>query len=287
MIRFILFFLCLFGTAHLQPSLLTKDSRPTQELQELLEFLGMDSGGDLQQIVSITQQKWVQLGKERWEYEPVDEEKKPLLLPYFKNLGMVNAIDARQIHYDYALIHGALHSTVQKRIAHLVTQFNRGVRFKQVVLLTGQRLLDPKTSEKDLPFQTEAEMMLWVWENFDMPQELKKIPYLLIDATAGNKARPNTADTLAAWLKTNPKPGSCLLVSSQPFCGYQDCVAKTILPPSFVTETIGKESAPGVTVAVYLDNLGRWLYQEINCRGLWTSPTKKSISFAMEKQSGP
>ena len=229
--------------------------------------MGIEHHDDLQNIVSVTQKKWVQLGKERWEYQPFNEEQKPLLLPYFKNLGMVDATHAQQAEYDYALVHGGFYTSVQKRIAYLVTEFNRGVRFKQVVLLTGQRLFDPQTAEKDLPFQTEAEMMLSVWKNFSMPEEMKKIPYLLVDAPGkkrkdGSWARPNTADTLIEWMKTSPKPGSCLLISSQPFCGYQDSIARTMIPASFSIETIGPEASQGVLVAVYLDNLGRWLYQE-------------------------
>jgi hypothetical protein len=161
----------------------------------------------------------------------------------------------------------------------LVSQFNRGVRFKQVVLLTGQRLLDSKTSEKDLPFQTEAEMMLSVWEKFPMPEEMRKIPCLLVDAPGKCKgdgicARPNTSDTLIAWLKMNPGPGRCLFISSQPFCGYQDSLARTNIPSSFAIETIGPQASQGVSVAVYLDNLGRWLYTEANRRGIaiGTSP---------------
>src|SRR5262249_341267 len=154
-----------------------------------------------------------------------------------------------------------------KRIDHLITQFRRGVHFNQVILLTGQRFLDPKAEEQYSPFKTEAEMVLFLWEKTQMPEEMRKIPCLLIDAPKqkkndGSWTRNNTKDTVIEWLKTNPSPGRCLFISSQPFLGYQDSVVRTVIPSTFSTETIGSQADPDLPVAVFLDNLARWLYQE-------------------------
>jgi len=70
--------------------------------------------------------------------------------------------------------------------------------------------------------------------------------------------RPNTASTFKLWLQSQPKPGSCLAISHQPFIGYQDAVAHNTLPHGFTVETIGKP-AP-VNVLVHLDTIARWLY---------------------------
>ena len=78
----------------------------------------------------------------------------------------------------------------------------------------------------------------------------------------GTISRANTEDTLRHWLTTDPIPGTCLAVSSQPFVGYQHSVARTVLPVNFEIETVGDISAEDEPLAVYLDTVARWLYQE-------------------------
>ena len=109
--------------------------------------------------------------------------------------------------------------------------------------------------------------MLHLWENAQIPEKMRQIPYLLIDAPRQEKAdgtstRPNTKDTLIEWLKKNPAPGKCLFISNQPFSGYQDSIARTVIPPTFSIETIGVEANQKLGIAIFLDNLARWIYQE-------------------------
>ena len=254
----------LFSQEHFAQSVLTEQHAPTSSLYLLLESLGVTTGGDLQSIVESTQNHWLQKGKERWEFVPLEEDKKELLLPIFKELRMVDTVNASCNTYDYALIYGATYFSVLKRIKHLIAQFHRGVRFKQVILLTGQRDLNP--NENQFPVQTETEMMLALWETTPMPESMRSLPYLLIDTPKQKKnglwMRPTTKDTLIEWLKTNPVPGTCLFVSNQPYSGYQESVARSVLPATFSIETIGVSADPKLPVAIYLDNLARWLYEE-------------------------
>ena len=79
----------------------------------------------------------------------------------------------------------------------------------------------------------------------------------------GLAIRPNTGDTIIAWLKHNPKPGEILAISSQPYVQYQDAVLKTLIPHGFSTETIGPATVgDSEAIAVNLDNVARILYQE-------------------------
>ena len=239
---------------------------PSTALEKLLNVLDVSHGPDLQSIVDATQQRWLQKDKERWEFEKRDEDKKDLLIPIFKELGMIDTVDASCTMYDYAFVYGATYGSVVARIEHLVSQYKRGVRFKQVVLLTGQRHLGSYAAEKELPYPTETDMMLSLWKTMPIPASLRSLPLVLVDAPEqernGRLSRPTTKDTLVEWLKTNPTPGTCLFVSNQPFSGYQEAVAKCVLPSSFTIETIGRQADPKMPISVLLDNLARWLYQE-------------------------
>ncbi len=249
---------------------------PYPALEKLLNVLEVPHGPDLQSIVDATQTRWIQKDKERWEFEKRNEDKRDLLLPLFKELGMIDTVDASGTMYDYALVYGATYGSVVARIEHLVSQYKRGVRFSQVVLLTGQRQLGSFIGERGLPYKTETEMMLDLWKTMPMPESLRTLPYLLVDAPEqeknGQLVRPTTKDTLVEWLKTKPTPGTCLFVSNQPFSGYQEAVAKCALPSSFTIETIGRQADPKMPVAILLDNLARWLYQENERDKLAVSP---------------
>lgn len=256
-----------------QENLIESNAAPTTALKRLFFLLDIPQESNLNNLVSATQMRWIQTGKERWEFELIEEDKKEHLIPIFKQIGLYDEVPSSRAEYDYALIYGGFYSRVLNRIEYLISEYRRGVRFNTIVLLTGQRTLDPNTEEKQLPFQTETEMMLFCWKNAVMPEEMRKIPLQLVDAPKqlkidGSWVRPNTKDTLIEWLKTQPISGSCLCVSSQPFCGYQDSVAKTYFPSSFSIETIGMKSEQNLPISVYLDNLARWLYQEKIRRGV-------------------
>jgi hypothetical protein len=77
--------------------------------------------------------------------------------------------------------------------------------------------------------------------------------------------RPNTGDTIVAWLQSTPEPCNALFVSDQPFCGYQFAVVKGILPEAFRFDFVGQGVDPlshPAAAAVTLDSIARWIYQE-------------------------
>ncbi len=271
------------------PNVLDQYGNPSQPLLDLLSELKVKHDGTLKSIVVATQKEWLrEAGKERWEVEEKYPEKKDLLIQFFENFGFVNEINAKQNKYNYALLLGATLSRVRSRLAHLIDQWGKGVRFKKLIFLSGERPLDPKlenaaflldTNNKDLPFKkgwklkgnlpkTETVMMRLVFQQTEIPKEMNAVEVMFIDTPMkkgenGALRRPTTPDTVIEWLKTNPTEGTCLVISNQPYVSYQNSVLKTILPPEFKVETIGKQmDEKSKQISVLFDTLARFLYQE-------------------------
>lgn len=164
---------------------------------------------------------------------------------------------ATKKHYDYALVLGALHGSVEMRINHIVEEWNRGIRFDTIVFLTGQRPLHVEKEKEFLSLKDEAAMMVYVWETTNMPPELYEIPLTVVDAPPlPLRGRPTTESTVYAWLELSPNPGSILMVSSQPYIGYQMAVLSTLLP-LFEIEGVGQEGGRTLPISVLLDTIGK------------------------------
>ncbi|MBS0626405.1 MAG: hypothetical protein JSS32_10175 [Verrucomicrobia bacterium] len=236
----------------------TLEQKPA--LTELFTLFGTSSDKPLVQLKEETRALWMQAGKERWEFESRYEEEKEILWPLFAKLDLFDSILASRSHYDFALVHGALLSRVEDRLNFLISEWNRGVRFNQLVFLTGQRPLQPSELAKvGAPFETD--MVRWVYERADMPVEMRALPVTFVDASGQNGRRPCTEDTVRTWLSMKPIPGTCLCVSNQPYTCYQDGVIKRLLPDPFTVETIGPQTGSDPSVSILLDTLAKWLNQ--------------------------
>jgi hypothetical protein len=135
----------------------------------------------------------------------------------------------------------------------------KGVHVNQIVFLTGERdLLDSEKQQCGLSL--ESEMVQWAYIRSDLPKE---IHVLFVNAPkkqrAGVWGRPQTIDTVAAWLGTNPQPGTCLGISNQPYVQYQDAVMRSLLPDTFTVETAGPAVQGEPTVALILDTIAKHL----------------------------
>ena len=239
-------------------------------------------------------------GMERWhvtsEYTPEVAQK---VLQQFDQLGFFKEIEPTSRSYDYLVVLGATLSRVRTRIAYLKELWERGVRGKKVIFLSGDRPLEPfegldqlndreqtalpikkEWQEAIQPLPNEAAMMKAVWEQAVLPPELAALPLEVIDTPQqtwpdGTKQRPNTGDTVIHWMKTKPQPGSCLFISNQPYVGYQGAVLHRWMPASFTVETVGSASSPAKasSVGVLVDSLLRWLaFEAFHC-GLWDEKT--------------
>lgn len=255
----------------IQKSLLLVDisGHPTKPLLELLELFDVKHDGTLSSIVEATQKLWYQAGKERWEFEVRYPDKLDAAIPLLKKLGYIDEVSASRSHYKYALLLGGYTMRMQERIECLIKEWNRGVRFDQIVVLTGQRPLDSKTEGHIEGIETETQMLMHLFSNADLPNLLRSIPVLLVDVPMREK-RPTTLDTINAWMRFNPEAGSCLILANQPFVNYFDLVFRTYMPTDFDLECVGNrarvkdESALGCSL--FIDNLARCLYTELGSK---------------------
>lgn len=221
----------------------------------LASFLFCDTP-TLEQITKSSPQEWIQKG-DRWTFKDRFEDQRDEIYPVLDSMGMFETKWANEKHYDYALVLGALHGAVEMRIHHIVEEWKRGIRFDNVVFLTGQRPLHLEKEKEFLFLKNETAMMVHVWETTEMPPELRAIPLTIVDAPSlPLRGRPTTESTVYAWLELSPKPGSILMVSSQPYIRYQRAVLNTLIP-SFEIEGVGREGERTLPISILLDTLGK------------------------------
>ncbi len=266
-------------------NLLTSDGKPSQPLLELLNLLAIEHDDSLKNIVEITQKNWLRKpGAERWHMKDIYQEKHAKIFPLLDKIGVLKEIKPSKQSYDYLLFYGASLGRMQKRLS---TLWKHGVTFKAFIFFTGDRPLDLKIEPiKDLFYNkkhpvTEYEAGRALFSQAQTPLQLLNAPLyviteqhteipekdelkiIFVDTPMKGSQRPTTADTVTLWLKSNPKPGSCLVTSSQPYVGYQDTIASLLIPKTFDIETVGSSSIEQ-NIAVHLDNLARWLYVELS-----------------------
>ncbi len=259
---FLLFALCLCGLGAAVP---IEDHRiDPKALSELASALDIPADAD---IVAETQKRWLRkAGLERWEVAELSADQRKYVLDWASEQGFFAPWKPSQKVYDKALILGATTSRMQMRLDYLKQLWEEGVRFDQIVWLTGDRPLDARVDGLTDRCNNESEAARMIWEETDLPAEMKKIPVLFVAVPMkeGNK-RPNTNDTLVAWLELAPEPCKALFVSDQPFCGYQFSVVKGALPDTIQFDVVGQGVDPSkypTAAAITLDSIARWIYQE-------------------------
>jgi len=254
----------------------------SSHIVRLLELTGISHDGTLEDIVDQTQSYWLRKpDQERWHIEQYITKHEDEIRSIFDKLGMSQAIKPMHQEYDYVLIMGGLFKTIILRLQYAIDFWKQGVRFKKIVFLGGARpavdqrgehvqayteWLEVNTLNEQEP-QTESEIMKFVYKHIQMPEGMRELPVQFIDAAMisqedGSMRRPATDDIINDWLVTNPVPGYCLFISTQPYVGFQDAVVKTYVPKDFNIDTVGPVYNSSLNIGIILDNLARWLYQE-------------------------
>jgi len=283
-IIFFVLFLQLLLTPPSFSSLFIEERVLSPHFLTLLEICSLKHDGSLEDAIAIIQDAWLQRGKERWEFEERYTSFKEDITPELEALGVLSQVEAPLREFDHALLLGALLHRIRIRLAFLIQEWKRGVRFREILLLAGDRPLNPELENEeslldagnpDLPFakewrfsgrmpMNEAEMMQLVFEQAEMPKEMRELPCTLICAPKVHKngkwVRPGRIETLLAWLDTSPGKGSCLAISNQPYVGYDDAIGKRFLPGGFSLYTAGPAADESTSIAIHLDNLARWLF---------------------------
>lgn len=274
--------------------IVNQEGKPAPAAFELLDILQLPHNKTLSGVVENTQKKFFQKKedgqrKERWELEEVMPEFKNQIMPKLDQLGMLQEFSPSKKNYSGALVLGGFITRARSRISSLKELWEKGVRVNEVIFLGGERPLAESGKETtkelfdrtntELPIRkdwqeplgaptTELGMMKLVWDQADLPEDLKNLKSTWINAPmklnpkGGNLLRPTTEDVLKTWLKTNPSKGTFLAISNNPHIGYQQSVLETYLPNEIQVETVGQKAPQNLSMAFYLGEFSRWLYQE-------------------------
>ncbi|MBA2307204.1 hypothetical protein H0W26_03680 [Candidatus Dependentiae bacterium] len=268
--------------------------RPTDTLLQLLKLMNIEHDSTLQSIVSETQKQWLRpRGQERWGNQKEFTYTYDELSQTFEDLYLIQEIKPACKNYTYAVLLGGTISCVRNRLSFLIKLWNEGIRFKNIIILSGERPLDNSIESQEiivhpncasLPLKrgwrykgklptTETEMIKFVLDQTELPHAWNSLPLVFINTPLqkteqGAVRRPTTHDTVKEWLtEHHPKPGSVLSVSTQPFIGYQHSVLRALLPKDFVLHTVGNSiDSIDMTIGTVLDSLARWIYNEHRMR---------------------
>lgn len=273
--------------------ILTDDHCVTPQLQRLFDLSGVQPiDNSLEEIVKATQGEggWLRAaGKERWELDKQEshELKRTEFIVALDAVGMLQEITPRHQLYEYALLMGATVEGMRDRLSYLFKLWDDGIRFKKIIILVGERPLDPKIEgeavlmkgscqnmvmkhdwQRPVAWPTnEADAMQMILDQVGWPHGFDAVEIVwarvpMIQKPDGSFVRPITDDTLYQWLALNPTPGSCLVISSQPHAAYQYTTVLKLLPATFSVDVAGRGVKKVSNIAVYLDALARLLYQE-------------------------
>lgn len=266
-------------------------SEVSPALESLLSRFGIEANQPLEGIVDDTQRLWLRKpGQERWDLPDFPPGDRVGLVRDLCNYGFIEEVRPAQTSYTYSIILGATIPSMQKRIEYLGTLWNRGVRFERLVFLASNRELCLK-GDRTLPnesFKNEMEALLYLFKNSSLPKELKELPLDVVLAKR-DVGRPNTADTVRAWLEKSPSPGCALAISSQPHVQYQAAVLRGLLPKAIPIETVGPEASQELNIGVALDACARTLYAELEIerKSRYTYPYEKSRNRPGSTQEHP
>ena len=240
------------------------------DIEEVLTLTGLTYNGTIDDLVAVTQKGWLRPAhQERWEIqEHPYEKKRDQLLPIFVKMGLVNAVDLKKTSYDHILFMGATVFSMHSRMEKLKEVLSSLTSYHAVALLSGCRYLIESEREflekrgwTNLP-EIEADALKRLFEeSLTFSDKVILINSPQKKSADGVMVRPTTVDTVEDWLKTNPKEGTVLVISSQPFCHYQKIVTESLLPCAFSVDVVGRRAPENTTMAVYLDMLARTFYQ--------------------------
>lgn len=236
-------------------------------LKELASFLQIPEDADL---IAETQKRWLRKpGQERWEMSEIASEQKAFVLNWAKQQGLLDPWKPLDRHYDKALILGATTSRMKARLDYLVELWEKGTRFSEVVWLTGDRPLDPRADDLLDRCLNESEAARILWNEANLPEEMRSLPVVFIAVPMKGEGsflkRPDTKDTLDAWVASTNGSCTALFISGQPFCGYQFAVINATLPATIHFDVVGPSADPSSLpseAAAILDSVARWIYQD-------------------------
>lgn len=254
--------------------LFDEKNRPQALLLNLLEIVGMQPLSQSPYEINQWTQMHLLRSGERWEQTSGRfENLKPQIKPILSRLGYVEEVSPRFQTYQGAIVHGALLSGLQYRLDYLLQLWKQGIRFPSLYFLSGERPLEQYEKKSlclidpQMNLQTEYEMTKFLWEHTNVPNDMRnKVAIYYINAPMQKDIklekmiRPNTDDSVRAWLSLNPPHGRYLAVTNNPYVQRQDLVIKTIAPATYSFDTVGPKANQNERMAIFLDELARYIY---------------------------
>jgi hypothetical protein len=239
-------------------------------LKKLFQALGV-SIQTLEEAHQFAQQELLRVG-ESWDPQPpkalhdIIRRQQPFILHQLHALGMVQAHMPTQKEHTYALLLGSLYEDVVERFSYLSHLYDADFQFKYLVLVGSERsLLDHEKAQLPEGLTTEAQMLFYLCRQYP---HLKNKYLMLINAPRilqadGSFARATTESTLKHFMQRAQEPGSCLIISNNPYIWRQTKVAqRTLDQTQFPTQGAGaayKESL--IDSILLMDEFARTLYE--------------------------
>ena len=222
----------------------------------------------------------------------LSESEKDDVLELMRNLGCLGDIFPKKNKYDYIIIHGGIINTMIDRIKfflELIKKKKININDSKLYFLCGERIISESEIEEvilrsDLRnfdfisfisiFNDERDIAKICWNQLKMSSSIKDKKMIFVEAKKklGSK-RSTTEDCVKEWIKRNLSPGSCLVISSNPFVIYQNMVTKLVVLESnhfkkkeFIFEGVGIDRmdfySKDILIGYLMDNLSRILYVE-------------------------
>ena len=143
--------------------------------------IDLDAAFELCLALNIPLNQWLRKsGQERWEIAELSSNQRLLVFNWAKEQGLFDPWKPLCASYDKALIFGATTPRMKMRLDNLKQLWEEGIRFKEIVWLTGDRPLDPQVDHLLERCKNESEAAQILWEETDLPEEMGRLPVLFV-----------------------------------------------------------------------------------------------------------
>jgi hypothetical protein len=245
----ILFASATLGMHHNSANSLRLSAKP--ELANLLDYFSIPTRNA--SIIEQATQRWCNNNALCYDYTI----SKPLLEPYFEKLGLTKELQPKYVQYQYILLVGDFYQNTQKILRHLETVIQSNIQCERIVLLCSDRTLEPFEKTEvftEQHIKTETDMLRYLYcLSMQTHAPLIKIPnHLIIASCISNATNPIIAQKIAYWVKTNPLPGKCLLISEQPYAHLKKKIIELYMPNAFEVDIAAAQAESTVPASIFL-----------------------------------
>lgn len=247
--------------------LLNEDLTLSPSLKKLFNFLNAKDINTFEEANKYAQENFLRpKGIERQMQKPHPLESEfNKVLPILRSMKMIDAIPAFG-HYNYLAFNGQSLPQMRRQVEFIKRS---SVTFNEIVFATGSRNLQAIFDKDDPNFDI-------LKSEYDAAKYLLKVYFpnkksIVLNATTDKLPRPNTKTTVNAWMEQKPEPGSILMVSNNPYIGYQYLTWFGVLKDNdwfkkggslYMCGDFQREEKRN-RLAVILDNVARTLFTEI------------------------